>query len=460
MNIDRLGGLTSGYLPVAAFAHLEPTAVGVVDLERSPQPASPDAGAGSTDHRDGLLLVRLHGDPLAVVHVDGDPARLSDEQLAEQIWLGASSEICGHVERFRCMKMPGGADALLDEAHRADSCPGDRPPDVDLSVAVIVSTAGRDQQLARCIRSLLAQRHEHLEVIVVDNRPDSEDARRAVEPIVAVDRRVRYVAEPRAGLSVARNRGVSETSAQIVAFTDDDVVVDDAWLEWLLAPFAKREVLVCCGMVLPLELETEAQKRFEQYAGFSKGIQRHVYDIKDGPVAGRLLYPYINGVIGTGNNMAFRRAELVAAGGFDPALGAGSPAGSCEETCAFGRAILTGGIIVYEPRALCWHEHRKDGGALYQQIFGYGTGLGAVITKALITDPRFYISAARSLGIALKIQWRQHRSNTQPNNSAAMSRPNELLRARRQGIVRGPFRYAAGVRRSRRLGLNSVIRGG
>ncbi len=95
--------------------------------------------------------------------------------------------------------------------------------------------------------------------------------------------------------------------------------------------------------------------------------------LRSGPIAGRLLYPFVNGVIGVGNNMAFRRAEIIATGGFDPALGAGSAAGSCEETWAFSKAILRGGRIVYEPRALCWHEHRKDGDALRDQIFGYGS---------------------------------------------------------------------------------------
>jgi hypothetical protein len=46
-------------------------------------------------------------------------------------------------------------------------------------------------------------------------------------------------------------------------------------------------------------------------------------------------------------------------------------------------AILRGGRLVYEPRALCWHEHRKDGDALRGQAFGYGVGFSAIVTKAL-----------------------------------------------------------------------------
>jgi O-antigen biosynthesis protein len=426
-------------------------------------PSAPDGGGWDPGQRDGLLLVRLHGEPLAVVYIDRDLGGLTAEQLASEIWRSSATEIRRHVERFSCVEGPAGPEALVGGLRSSRTqCPGGRPPKVEASVAVIISTAGREEQLERCIRSLLAQSRAELEVVVVDNRPSTGHTARTVKAIMAEDSRVRYVPEPRVGLSVARNRGVSETDADLVAFTDDDVVADEGWLEWLAAPFAEPDVTVACGMVLPLELQTKAQKLFEQYAGFSKGMQRRSYDLSSGPVAGRLLYPFVNGTIGVGNNMAFRRPELIATGGFDPALGAGSAAGSCEETWAFSKAILRGGRIVYEPRALCWHEHRKDGDALREQIFGYGVGLGAVLTKALMHDPRFYPTAARSLRIALGVQWRERMSagGTSPmSNGGPISRPVELLRARREGVVRGPVRYARGVLRTRRLGLGKVIKG-
>lgn len=464
MSQDQIGKLTSGYLPITAFQHNDATAVGVVDLDRSIAPSSPDGREWDPSQRDGLLLVRLHDQPLVVVHIGRNLAEVTNDELASEIWRAAGTEIRRHIERFGCAEMPHDSGALVNGLQSSmTGCPGGKPPTFATSVAVIISTAGREEQLKHCIRSLLAQRRAELEVIVVDNRPATGETLRTVEPIMAEDPRVRYFAEPRVGLSVARNRGVSETNAELVAFTDDDVVADEGWLEWLTAPFAEPEVTVACGMVLPLELETESQKRFEQYAGFSKGMERHSYDARSGPIAGRLLYPFVNGTIGVGNNMAFRRAEIIATGGFDTALGAGSAAGSCEETWAFSKAILRGGRIVYEPRALCWHEHRKDGGALRDQIFGYGLGLGAVLTKAMTHDPRFYPRAARSLQIALGLQLRKRafgHSRQESANSDQIMRPDELLRARREGVVRGPLRYARGVLRSRRLGLGKVIQGG
>jgi GT2 family glycosyltransferase len=447
--------LTSGHLPVAAFEHLDPTAVGVIDLEIMISPTAPDGRRWGAGQRDGVVLVRLHGEPLKVMYLERAPSLFTADELAEAVWRSAYRELQAHVTEHQCVAGLCGPESLLEiSANCEEACKGRWPTGENATVAVIVSTAHRDEQLSRAIRSILAQRRKNVEVIVVDNSPDSGKAWSAVAPIMAFNDRVRYVEEPRPGLSVARNRGVRETDADIVAFTDDDVIVDPAWLRWLLAPFEDSGVLVSCGMVLPLELETAAQKRFEQYAGFSKGMRGRVYDHDSGPAPGLLLYPFINGLIGTGNNMAFRRPELAMSGGFDPALGAGSPTGSCEETRAFGTAILRGGRIVYEPRALCWHEHRKDGDALATQIFGYGTGLGAVLARASLTDPRFHVSAIKSLRIAIGMRKRQR-----PVSEVPLAKPDELLRARRQGVIRGPWRYVVGVVRARKLGLRDVVRG-
>ena len=156
MSEDQTEGLTSGYLPITAFEHLEPTAVGVVDLDSSIVPSPPDGCAWGVGQRDGLLLVRLHGEPLAVVHIDRDLGGVTNEELAAEVWRSADAEIRRHVERFGCTPIPGGPDALIGGLDpSADACSGGGPANLDASVAVIVSTAGGHEQLARCIRSLL-----------------------------------------------------------------------------------------------------------------------------------------------------------------------------------------------------------------------------------------------------------------------------------------------------------------
>jgi O-antigen biosynthesis protein len=454
---DQPQKLTSGHLPLSAFEHMEPTGVGVVDLDRSLTPHSPDGRALRPDQRDGLLLVRLHHKPIAMVHIDRALGKITSEELATQIWSSAGAAICGYLQSVGCEHLPTGPDTLADATQRrAQEHPADWPTNPGRSIAVIIPTIGREEQLGRCLRSLLAQREAQFEVIVVDNQPSSGEALRTVTTLASEDARVRYVAESRGGSSVARNRGVSETDAELVAFTDDDVVLDPTWLQWLISPFAEPDVTATCGMVLPLELDTEAQKRFELHGGFSRGLRCRHYDLKSGRDTG-LLYPFMGDLFGSGNSMAFSRAELVAAGGFDPALGGGTPAKSGEDIYAFSTAVLRGGRLAYEPRALCWHEHRRDGRSLSDQIFDYGVGIGAIVTKALLSgDPRFFGALASSARLLLGPRQQSSFADDEAKDSVF---PEGMIWTQRAGMLRGPWRYVSGRARARRRHFGNAIRG-
>jgi glycosyltransferase involved in cell wall biosynthesis len=102
-----------------------------------------------------------------------------------------------------------------------------------------------------------------VEIIVVDNIPASA----LTPPVAAEFPEVVLVREPRKGLAYARNAGFVVSKGQIVAATDDDVMVPPGWLEKLLAPLVRSDVMVVSGIVLPLELETHAQRLFEIYGG-------------------------------------------------------------------------------------------------------------------------------------------------------------------------------------------------
>src|SRR5205823_7839240 len=135
---------------------------------------------------------------------------------------------------------------------------------------------------------------------------------------------VHYVREDHPGLSFARNRGIQEAQGEIIAITDDDVVVDTYWLLELVRGFQISKKVVCVtGLVLPMELETPAQVWFEQFGGYSKGFQRRLFDLHQHH-PGTPLFPYAAGRLGTGANIAFKASYLRAVGGFDPTLGTGT----------------------------------------------------------------------------------------------------------------------------------------
>jgi hypothetical protein len=110
---------------------------------------------------------------------------------------------------------------------------------------------------------------------------------------------------------------------------------------------------------------------------------------------------------------------------------------------------------VYEPRSLCWHEHRRDEDALRRQLFNYGAHLTAMLTKALTHDPRFARAAMRSVPLAFQIR---RRAKRQAGSPAVL--PPELAKIERAGMLRGPMLYAQTLISARRLRLDEVINGG
>jgi GT2 family glycosyltransferase len=444
MNVADVA-LTNGHLPMGAFAHEEPTAIGLVDLDLPVAVVPPPGLGGLGPATDALVLVRLHGHCLALAHLDRTADDLDVDELAARMWASVGQMIRSHLAEHQCGDEPPGPDALKAGLGASEVC---RPAPPPLTASIIIPTGGRVEPLRRCLASVQPALRSGCEVIVVDNQPSPGETMQLVEAFAAEDGRFRYLHEPRSGSPVARNRGVSESRADVVAFTDDDVVVAPDWLDWVMAPFADPAVGVATGLVLPLVLQTAAQKRFERYAGFSKGLEPRVYDLGQHRADDRFMYPFWGGLFGSGNNMAFRRTVLVEAGGFDAALNYGS------DTEALSAAVSRGVRLAYEPRSVIWHEHRQDEEALRRQVFNYGVGMTMGLTKALLSDPRCVPAIARSVPIAIA-----HRRRHASGGDAAWTAPKDLLRAQRRGMLRGPWSYFRGRRRVRRLALDRVISG-
>ncbi len=91
---------------------------------------------------------------------------------------------------------------------------------------------------ARCLATLAALRYPDFEVVLVDNRREAPEED-PLPALVAPYPGVRVVRETRPGISAARNAGPTAADGEVVAFTDDDVHVDDSWLDALGRRFAR-----------------------------------------------------------------------------------------------------------------------------------------------------------------------------------------------------------------------------
>ncbi len=198
-------------------------------------------------------------------------------------------------------------------------------------------------------------------------------------------------------------------------------------------------------MILPAEMETKAQEWFEQYGGHSKGrtvLRQLVFDVS----ANRSQHPlYPLPPFGAGGNMAFTRSALARIGGFDPALGAGTPTRGGEDTAAFSDVMLAGYTLVHRPAAFVWHRHYADYDGLRDQLYGYGVGLSSYYVRALWRHPLATLSLAKMLPRAI----RDFLDPRGVRREKMTDFPEDVLKQHLRGMMRGLIAYPMSVRRQR-----------
>ncbi len=394
------------------------------------------------------VLLRLHDYPLGQVELPMTPAGIEPGALTARVRAELGGELAAHLAADGIDPGTGPGPALaVDEP----ACQAGRravladPP----QASVVIATARRPEVIGRCVDSLLELEYpaDAHEILVVDNAPSEPGTRELVESRYGDRDSVRYETCEARGASNARNLGVERARGEFVAVTDDDVAVDPHWLTELIRGFdAAPGVGFVTGLVLPAELDTPAQLLFQQFGGFAKGFERHVWDLgpnrPDNP-----LFPYNAGSFGSGNSVAFRREAFLEVGGFDPALGPGTPALGGEDLELFLRLARAGHGIAYEPGAICFHRDRAEYDQLRRHIHDYGVDLAAAMTSAVAHDPRALLEIARRGPYAL---WFLLSDRSPKNEAQSAAYPKELRRAELAGIARGPFAYAKSRRAARR----------
>jgi len=221
-----------------------------------------------------------------------------------------------------------------------------------MKATVIVCTYNRCDTLAKTLESLAASTipdSVEWEIVVIDNN-SSDRTRQVVEDFSRrFPGRFRYAFEPLQGKSFALNRGIRETQADVLAFTDDDVTVEPGWLCNLTQNLFSGEWAGAGGRTLPTAASSLPNWFELDGPQTLAGAVCGGLDLGDEP-CDMQRPPY-------GANMAYRR-EVFEIGSFRTDIGPGitNPRARVGEDVNIGYGVLArGGKLRYEPNAVVRH---------------------------------------------------------------------------------------------------------
>ena len=213
-------------------------------------------------------------------------------------------------------------------------------------VSIVVCTYNGSRTLQDTIDGLKQLEYPNFEVVIVDN--GSTDG---LTSEIAQGSGFRVIQTPPTGLSAARNTGLMESRGEIVAYIDDDARPDPHWLHYMVNSFMTSDH---CGIGGP-NLQPPGDGPIAECVANSPGGPTHI-----------MLTDQIAEHI-PGCNMAFRKSQLEAVGGFDPQF---RVAGDDVDIC--WKLQAQGWTLGFSPAALVWHHRRNSVSAYIRQQRGYG----------------------------------------------------------------------------------------
>ena len=218
------------------------------------------------------------------------------------------------------------------------------PPDI----SVVVCTYNRAELLPRAVESLFGQKATcAFEVLVIDNNSIDNTAAVVESLQSTAPVALRYIAEPRQGNAYARNTGVEQAHAPIVAFLDDDVVADENWIQTINSAFERDPQLSFVGgKVLPLwDSNPPSWLTRSQWAP----LALLDYGDEEKEIAGEMPLGLLTA------NIAFRKEVFADIGSFSAAVQRVKDSiGSMEDTEFLMRVCRSGRTGRYLPDLITW----------------------------------------------------------------------------------------------------------
>jgi glycosyltransferase involved in cell wall biosynthesis len=228
-------------------------------------------------------------------------------------------------------------------------------------VSIVVPVQNGESTIEPLLQSLLKLDYdqEKIEVVVVDGK-STDGTRNIVRKYP-----FKLVVQEKNGLNVARNTGISNSSGEIIAFTDADCLVPNDWARKIAENFNDPEIGCVAGNV-----KGSHNNFFSEYADNSVVPVMPSFKTREQSSMLRLFHHP------AGCNMAFRRDAVEKTGGFDEDIRYGF-----DDIELVERICNAGYSMVSDPDVMVQHEHRASLMDLLKQHFRYGKGSGVLLRK-------------------------------------------------------------------------------
>lgn len=217
-------------------------------------------------------------------------------------------------------------------------------------LTAIICTYNRAKYIGPLLESIAANDmpKSAYEIVLVDNNC-TDNTREICEAFAKAHKDVnfRYVLEPEQGLSAARNKGIKEAKGEVIAYIDDDALVDTWYLRTYAEWFAMHpETMACGGPIEPLYETAEP----DWMSPYTKALLTAWMNY------GREVREYPHGRYPGGGNAAYRKSVFNQVGLFNTALGrkGGNLMGS-EEKDIFDKMHALGMQVLYLPTPVLHH---------------------------------------------------------------------------------------------------------
>jgi GT2 family glycosyltransferase len=242
----------------------------------------------------------------------------------------------------------------------------------------LICSRERPQLLLDAVRSVLAGTVVPAELVIVDQSAAANAELAALGEVNGCQ--VRYLHSATTGLSRARNLGLGAATSGVAVLIDDDMLVEDNWLSELVGGLPDGPRAIATGRVLAAPPEGRA------------GIVPPAALVeRDTPAVYRGPQPID---VVPGANVALPRELVLALGGYDERLGAGTRYSAADDNDIGYRLLLAGCEVHHVPAAISVHRAWRTRSELLRLRWSYGRGKGAFYAKHADLRDRYILRRA------------------------------------------------------------------